>query len=137
MPVSTLSSLALLSALNFTVLPTETSLFTSQSHYNGASVFLPVNPSRVSNMTAADLVELSYNNIVLVPTSCNVAPATFTRWEKSTYRTARATLAANPVATASTNTQTWYDLFFLLPVVYLYGFMLYRRRRQHYKDSSP
>ena len=136
MPVSTLSSLALLGALNFSVLPHERKIFTSQSHVNGEVVFFRVASNRTTNMTAAGLGELVYNNIVFLPDSCNVPDSTLAEWQKSTLLTARGILASAPLQSKEQRTQTWYDLFFLLPVVYLYGFMLYRRRKQHYKDRT-
>ena len=136
MSVSTLSSLALLSALNFTVLPTERRLFTSQSHLNGKMVVLEVSSNRLENMTQAGLSELVYNNVVLVPDSCQVSSTTIESWKKDPLKTARGILASKPATNSSIVTQTWYDLFFVLPVVFIYCFVLYRRRRQHYKDAG-
>ena len=88
-------------------------------------VFLPMDSGRVENLTSSAFLELTYNNIVLVPDYCNVSSTTIMLWQKSNYNTARGVLHSEPITIDVLQGRTWYDALYLVPHVLIYLFAIY------------
>jgi len=87
--------------------------------------FLRMTSDRVANVTSATFLELSYNNIVLIPDYCNISSSTVMMWQKSKYSTARGVLHSEPFSVDVLKARTWHDALYLLPFLIIYLFAIY------------
>jgi hypothetical protein len=88
-------------------------------------VFLRVSSDRAANLTSAALLELTYNNIAVVPDYCNISDLTLMLWQKSQLYTVRGILHSTPASIDVVDSRSVHDVLYLVPHLIIYLFAIY------------